>query len=594
MMEALQVETGGAQRDTQAFFPAWLACLTFYYPIFWLSSSLVWAGPNLAAAALFRAPLDYFRIHPFGLDAGVDSARLSSLQARIFASQAFEALAPAVIVLIIALLVWLVARRERVLSGLFIATLANVALGFKFTPVVFFHQPSSAVLVATAIFYFVLMCLGLLRMLAAWPEGESLRRANQSGYLHRMGMLLASFALLPVLLWLGFMLFARFRFEREIAVLVAPGVLAAALASLRPARTLRDRRPVDWRFVAVGILASLFLVMGAREGSLAMERANQARIEKLLAAYPAPDPNPAYPKLFFQRGVNFTVEGPGGYASDEGRQVLESLPQYGVNAVALVPYGFTRRGKSPTVGFGSWETDDMMRVGARIAHARGMKVMLKPAMWQAIDLDFPTADERAQWFRQYQDYIAQYARLAAEIHADVFCIGGEFAHLSEYDAEWRKLIALVRTLYPGPLVYAANFGPEFEHITFWDALDYIGLQEYYPLPDNLDVGAVMAKVVAVQQRFNRPVIFTEAGFTSMEGANREPWDDSHPTKLAVDWQAKCYDALLRAFYDKPWFEGVYWWKVGTNGAGGCQDGSFTPWRKPAMDVVKHWYLDGRR
>ena len=63
--------------------------------------------------------------------------------------------------------------------------------------------------------------------------------------------------------------------------------------------------------------------------------------------------------------------------------MLEVLPQYGVNTVALVPYGFAVGGQ-PHVHFNanatSWENDDGIAQLARLAHARGMKVMLKPGI----------------------------------------------------------------------------------------------------------------------------------------------------------------------------------------------------------------------
>jgi hypothetical protein len=279
--------------------------------------------------------------------------------------------------------------------------------------------------------------------------------------------------------------------------------------------------------------------------------------------------------------------------------MLERFPKYGINAVALVPYGFAS-GKPPHIHFpGSLETDEGLEIISRVAHARGMKVLLKPGMWiggggYAGDLEFPSAEDRAQWFDQYQVFLEHYAVLAKQIHADIFCVGGEFSKLSPYDTEWRRLIARVRELYPGPLTYAANHGAEFENMTFWDALDYVGLQEYYPLPDDLSTDALVQKVEAVQRKFQRPVIFTEAGFPSLNGANRKPWEDSRGRNLSPELQARCYEAVLRAFYSKPWFQGVYWWKVGTNGYGGPKDGSHTAWGKPAMEVVARYYLRGGR
>lgn len=278
--------------------------------------------------------------------------------------------------------------------------------------------------------------------------------------------------------------------------------------------------------------------------------------------------------------------------------MLERLPKFGVNAVALIPYGFERQGSTDIAIGGGMETDEGIEGLARVAHASGMKVMLKPGMWTeggafAGDLDFPDPAARAQWFASYQRLVEHYAQLAVRTHADVFCIGGEFVKLSRYDADWRRLIARARELYPGPIVYAANFGEEFETLTFWDALDYIGLQEYYPLPDDLSTGELVRKVEAVEKKFGKPVLFTEAGFPSAAGANRKPWDDSGGD-IALDLQARSYDAVFRAFYDKPWFAGAYWWKVGSDGRGGPGDASHTPWGKPAMQVIARYYLGDKR
>jgi len=89
------------------------------------------------------------------------------------------------------------------------------------------------------------------------------------------------------------------------------------------------------------------------------------------------------------------------------------------------------------------------------------------------------------------------------------------------------------------------------------------------------------------------VIFTEVGFPSEEEGNRDPWDERHGA-LSPELQAQCYEQIYKAFYNKPWFEGMYWWKVGTNGFGGLKDRSHTPWGKPAMEVIRRWYLNNER
>ena len=301
--------------------------------------------------------------------------------------------------------------------------------------------------------------------------------------------------------------------------------------------------------------------------------------------------------LEFQRGVNFTAEGRNGYSAEVARAMLEKLRGYGVNSIALVPYAFSPPDR-PVVRFGmGWERDDRIEAVAGVAHELGFKILLKPQLWTHSaypgGLDFQNAGDRDEWFRQYGAYIEDQAGLANRIHADVLSVGVELSKLTRYEAPWRKLIAHVRQIYSGPLTYGASQGPEFEGIRFWDALDYIGLNEYYPLPDSLSAAAVAAKVEGVSRRYHRRVLLTEIGFSSYQSPQREPWDET-PRRLAPDEQARCYEAIFEAFYNKPWLGGIYWWKVGTNGYGGPQDGSHTPWGKPAMEVVKKWYTSGER
>jgi len=255
-------------------------------------------------------------------------------------------------------------------------------------------------------------------------------------------------------------------------------------------------------------------------------------------------------QVFFQKGVNFTAEGPVGYTPEVAVTILDRLKGNGVNAIALVPYGFCSR-TDPAIRFGgSWEKPEFIEAITLLAHQRGIKVMLKPQLWGRGtfpgDIHFARAEDRAVWFENYHRFLEFYANLATRMHADIFCVGVEFVQMSRYEVEWRKLIARARQLYKGPLVYGATQGPEFEGIRFWDALDYIGLNNYYPLPDDLSTAAVVKKVELVQQKFKKPVIFPEAGFPSLKDPHREPWSEA-PRALSVDDQARCYGAVLRAF-----------------------------------------------
>jgi len=580
---------------------AWLACALLYYPAFWLALSLVRGVPALIQASLLGYHLQQFRLSMLGAY-GV-STPSGALPHPHFdpMGRTFSQPLTLLLVLSAAVLLTVLGRRKPALSGFAIATLGSSALLPSLMRLFFRRQ-----LTAQALMIFVvllgIMYFGLRRMLAGWP-----RALTQQSYWRRAGILGTGFAAMPLLLWLSARPFARLEisdltFWQFAATTIGPAVLAAVVASLRPPGVAaHEPQAVTWKTVGWCALTPLLLVAGVRLGDQPLNRtfarARAVQSRKAMAAFPEISPDLPYPKFFFQRGVNFTAEWPHPYASEGARQMLQLLPRYGINAIALVPYGWFRD-SPPQVhiqeGGDGWESDEGLEELSRVAHARGIKVMLKPAIWESFNLKYPAAEDRDRWFDQYQLFLRHYARLAKRIHADVFCIGGEFVHLTRYEDQWRKLIACARELYPGPLVYAANFGAEFETIGFWDALDYIGLQEYYPLPDNLNMDGIVPKVEAVHRKYQRPVLFTEVGFPSLAAANRQPWDDRDQRHLSAALQASCYEAVYHAFYAKPWFEGMYWWKIETNGSGGAEDGSHSPWEKPAMQVLEHWYLGGGR
>jgi hypothetical protein len=298
-------------------------------------------------------------------------------------------------------------------------------------------------------------------------------------------------------------------------------------------------------------------------------------------------------RVFFQRGLSFTAEGPDGYGNFEGAaRYFDEFRSKGVNSIALVPYGFSPQGSTRIrFNMGMERSEDVAKL-VELAHQKGLKVMWKPQLWVPRgfpgDLQFERPAERAEWFAEYGRFLHHHAEYAQRSGADVLCIGVELVKLSRYTGEWRKLIAETRATYKGLLTYGAAQGEDFEGVAFWDALDFMGLSEYYPLPDSLDTTQVVQRIAAVQKRWGKPVVFVEAGFSAVKNAQRAPWDDS-VTEASPETQARCYEAILKAFYRKPWFAGVYWWKVGTNG----RASPHSPWGMPAMDVVERWYKSAR-
>lgn len=336
------------------------------------------------------------------------------------------------------------------------------------------------------------------------------------------------------------------------------------------------------KMILYGLILSVLLGADIRMKLKRQADERKVGLTQQLSDLPAPLVKP-YEKTFMQKGVSFTAEFPAFYGERTSRRMLSTLPTFGVNAIALIPYGPLRRERS-------MESDIGLEVLTRQAHQQGMKVMLKPHARKPSEQDLVGTAAIDEWFRNHERFIVEYARFAERTHADLFCIGTEFGWLSKFETPWRRVISEVRKVYGGPLVYAPNHGPEFESVQFWDALDYIGIDNYYPLTDDYTAAHIFERIERVQAKFGKPVLFTEAGYSAALGAHKEPWADETNYPLSLEEQARCYETLLRTFYDKPWFHGVYWWKLGTNGYGGPNNNSMTPWRKPAMEVLKRYYL----
>ena len=312
-----------------------------------------------------------------------------------------------------------------------------------------------------------------------------------------------------------------------------------------------------------------------------------------------------------------TVHPTRGYGSEASRDSLARLRSLHVNWISLTPFGFARSDTEPVVhtirdagpGYAQiGETDERVIAAAAQAHALGMKVMLKPHIWihprggswrGSIHFDDPAHWDT--WFVAYEAFILHYARMAETHGMEAFCLGTELVTATQArPGRWRELITKVRGVYHGQLTYAAHFDGEAERITFWDALDYIGINAYFPLtedtaPDAAALAQAWQPLVealrAFGDRWQRPILFTEIGYRATADAARRPglWETDAP--LSAMTQARAYDAVFDALGDAPWFRGMYWWKWESDDAraGGLNDPSFSPQHKPAEFSIRTRY-----
>lgn len=243
------------------------------------------------------------------------------------------------------------------------------------------------------------------------------------------------------------------------------------------------------------------------------------------------------------------------------------------------------------------------------ARERNLRVILMPIVllshprgseWRGV-IDPPDWDD---WWRQYRDFIAHYADVAREGRAEVLMVGSELVSTEKYTAQWQRVIATARERFAGKLGYSANWD-HYKPIQFWDQLDVIGMTSYYTLADrtNPTVEEIVKRwkphhreITEWRRTIGKPLILTEVGWCSQEGAARAPWNyyqNMKATPAGHEEQRRLYEAFLRVWDGTPGLGGVIWWEW-TTSAGGTDDYGYTPKNKPAEEVLKRWLAEQRR
>jgi Glycoside Hydrolase Family 113 len=234
-----------------------------------------------------------------------------------------------------------------------------------------------------------------------------------------------------------------------------------------------------------------------------------------------------------------------------------------------------------------------------------------------------------KWFDNYTQFAVHFAQVSEQNHLPYFIIGDQLTNTTidtnrttaksdpggidhgvpgesfpncagRRDCGWRHVVHALRSPtyatfmghqaqtgggYTGKLIYAASWGgakegatsSEYDHITWWDAVDYIGVDAYFPLTQNADVsvsdlvsawhgkgldlqgnGDIYGKLQTLASTFNRSILFTGAGYVSAAGANGDPLGASSESPDQNE-QLNDMQALFQVFSAAPFWQGVFWY-----------------------------------
>jgi len=293
------------------------------------------------------------------------------------------------------------------------------------------------------------------------------------------------------------------------------------------------------------------------------------------------------------------------------QKLFREIAELGANAVLLSTAGFMEHAESQQIYLEARKIpsrQDFKQI-VRAARQEGLQVILMPIIllsrprgseWRGV-IRPPDWDD---WWRQYREFMIYFCEIAREGGADALMVGSELVSTEKFTERWLEIIALAREhFYGAKLGYSANWD-HYRPVKFWDQLDFIGMTSYYTLADHEcpTVEEIVARwqpiyeeVTAWRRSVGKPLLFTEVGWCSQEGAATAPWNYYHNQKATAEGheeQRRLYEAFLRVWDGTPGIAGVIWWEW-TAEPGGPNDFNYTPRNKPAENVLRDWFARRR-
>ncbi len=290
---------------------------------------------------------------------------------------------------------------------------------------------------------------------------------------------------------------------------------------------------------------------------------------------------------------------------------VSPIQKVSANYVALMPFGFIKDLSSPKIThntnrqwFGETEKG-ILQYGKEFDKSK-VKLMIKPQIWVwkgefTGNIEMKSEENWRVLEDSYSAFILTYAKTAQELNADVFCIGTELEKfVINRPVFWKNLIKKIKNVYKGKLTYAANWD-EFKRVPFWLQLDYIGIDAYFPLSDKktptveeFEKGWEPHKkeIQRIREKVNKPVLFTEYGYRSVDFNGVEPWNSDRVIEsVNLEAQKNATQAIYNQFWKEDWFAGGFIWKWfhKHNEVGGENNNRFTPQNKPTEELIRKLY-----
>jgi len=199
----------------------------------------------------------------------------------------------------------------------------------------------------------------------------------------------------------------------------------------------------------------------------------------------------------------------------------------------------------------------------------------------------------------YRSYIIDLATFAEAEEVDMLCVGTELkSFVNAKPKFWTKLIAEVRTIYSGQLIYSANWD-NYAKIPFWESLDYIGVNNYFPISEHAipSVKELRDNWLPIKnslqkycEKKNKKMIITEFGYRNVKFSGERPWTHvkEKVAEISDDAQYNLLYAYFQSLWKEEWLAGGFLWNWNYNP---LPEGNtdFSVQNKPALELVKEFF-----
>ncbi|MES1172495.1 MAG: hypothetical protein ABUL77_04600 [Bacteroidota bacterium] len=281
--------------------------------------------------------------------------------------------------------------------------------------------------------------------------------------------------------------------------------------------------------------------------------------------------------------------------------LLREIAALGATHVALIVPLYQTDGRSTDLALHTRFSPTLELIADTVRAAK--RERLEVTLFPIIRLARPAPGEwrgtlapvnRDRWFRSYGDLLGDLAAVAAQTGATRLVVGSELSTLDDDLRRWRPLLERVRAIFPGHLVYSANWD-HYRDARVFDLVDEDGVVGYFSLRADPRGPATEAALEAAWRRHKEdllrwhgdsrhPLVFTEVGYRSRVGSTASPWDELPGGTPDAEEQRRAFAAFRRVWARAPALDGAYVWNW--YGWGGDGSVSYTARGKPAEKEVR--------